>query len=66
VLTGGDDYEIVCTIPPGKLDHFRAAADAVRVPVTEIGRIVEPGQPPRFLAQDGKAMTFKQVSFSHF
>ena len=26
-LTGGDDYEIVLTLPPGKLAGFRAAAD---------------------------------------
>ena len=28
VLTGGDDYEIVCTVPPERLDAFRAAADS--------------------------------------
>ena len=66
VLTGGDDYEIVCTIPREKLGAFRAAVEAVRVPVAEIGRIVGQGEPPRFLGRDGKAMTFKQVSFSHF
>ena len=66
VLTGGDDYEIVCTIPPEKLEAFRAAAEAARVPVTEIGRIVAGRAPPRFLGRDGEAMTFKQGSFSHF
>jgi thiamine-monophosphate kinase len=65
-LTGGDDYEIVCTIPADKLTAFRAAAEAARVPVTEIGRIIGPKAPPRFLGHDGRAMTFEQVSFSHF
>ncbi len=66
VLTGGDDYEIVCTIPPDKLDAFRAAADSARVPVTEIGRITGVKMPPRFFASDGKPMLFKKASFSHF
>jgi thiamine-monophosphate kinase len=66
VLTGGDDYEIVCTVPPERLDAFRAAADAARVQVTEIGRIVEEKAAPRFLDRDGKPMEFKQTSFSHF
>jgi len=66
VLTGGDDYEIVCTVPPERLDAFRAAADTARVPVTEIGRIVEEKAPPRFLDRAGKPVEFKQTSFSHF
>ena len=36
-LTGGDDYEIVCTVPPAKAESFRAAAQAAGVAVTEIG-----------------------------
>ena len=66
VLTGGDDYEIVCTVPPERFDAFRAAAEAARVPVTEIGRITAAKVAPRFLARDGKPMQFKQTSFSHF
>jgi thiamine-monophosphate kinase len=66
VLTGGDDYEIVCTVPPERLDAFRAAAESARVPVAEIGRITAEKTPPRFLGRDGKPMQFKQTSFSHF
>ena len=66
VLTGGDDYEIVCTVPPERLAEFRAAAEAARVPVAEIGRITAVKAPPRFLGRDGKPMQFKQTSFSHF
>ena len=64
-LTGGDDYEIVCTVPPAKADGFRAAAEAAQVPVTEIGRIAA-GEGARFLANDGRALAFKRASFSHF
>ncbi len=65
-LTGGDDYEIVCTVPPERLSEFRAAAEAARVPVTEIGRITAAKGSPRFIGRDGKPMQFKQASFSHF
>lgn len=64
-LTGGDDYEIVCTVPESKTSGFRAAAQAAHVPVTEIGRIVA-GEGARFVGPDGKALSFKRASFSHF
>lgn len=66
VLTGGDDYEIVCTMAADKLAAFRAAATSVGVPVAEIGRVVEGSAPPKFLDRDGRPMRFKQTSFSHF
>jgi len=64
-LTGGDDYEIVCTVPPAKADGFRQAARAAQVAVTEIGAIAA-GEGVRFLDKDGRALAFKRVSFSHF
>jgi thiamine-monophosphate kinase len=63
-LTGGDDYEIVLTLPPAKLAGFQAAAQAAGVAVSEIGRIVS-GEGARFV-QNGKALSFAQPSFSHF
>ena len=66
VLTGGDDYEIVCTIAPDTLASFQSAATAAGVPVTEIGRVMVEQQPARFLDRDGKPRLFKQTSFSHF
>jgi len=64
-LTGGDDYEIVCTVPAAKIESFRAAARAVQVAVTEIGEI-KVGEGVRFLEASGQALSFKRVSFSHF
>jgi len=65
-LTGGDDYEIVCTVPPKKVASFQAAAAKVGVPLAEIGVITKGNAPPRFLSSDSKPLTFKQLSFSHF
>jgi thiamine-monophosphate kinase len=65
VLTGGDDYEIICTVPPAKAGTFQAAAGAANVAVSEIGEI-KGGEGTRFIAGDGRALTFKRASFSHF
>ena len=64
-LTGGDDYEIVCTVPALKADSFRAAAKSAGVPVTEIGTI-KAGEGVRFVDSNGRALAFKRASFSHF
>jgi thiamine-monophosphate kinase len=64
VLTGGDDYEILCTLAPAKLAAFRAAAQAAGVAVTEIGRVMA-GEGARFV-RDGRELRFAQPSYSHF
>ena len=64
-ITGGDDYEIVCTVPAAKAAGFRAGAKAAQIAVTEIGEI-KPGQGVRFLGDDGRPLEFKRRSFSHF
>jgi thiamine-monophosphate kinase len=64
-LTGGDDFEIVCTVPPAKADGFRAAAEAAKVAVTDIGEI-RAGEGVRFVDSAGHALAFKRTSFSHF
>jgi thiamine-monophosphate kinase len=63
-LTGGDDYEIVLTLPPDRLGGFRAAAEAAGIAVSAIGRVTT-GAGVRFL-QDGRALTFARPSYSHF
>jgi len=65
ILTGGDDFEVVATIPPDAIDRFMAAARLARVRVTEIGRVTA-GQGARFCRPDGRPLTFARASFSHF
>jgi len=66
VLTGGDDYEILCAIPPERVGLFRELAEAAKVRVTEIGEIIEGDAPPQFIGADGASLTFVRGSFSHF
>jgi len=66
ILTGGEDYEILCTIPPNRIASFESAAANVGVPVTDIGRIVGGDPPPRFLNPEGQPLTFLRGGYSHF
>lgn len=63
-LTGGDDFEILCTVPPTRADAFRAAAQVAGVPVTDIGGI-EAGEGAHF-RDGGRELVFRRLSFSHF
>ena len=63
-FTGGDDFEVLCTVPEPLVAAFRTAAETARVPVTDIG-VIEAGQGVRFFDQ-GRELTFKRLSFSHF
>jgi len=63
-LTGGDDFEVLCTVPEPLTQAFRTAAQTARVPVTEIG-VVEAGQGAHFM-DAGRELTFRRLSFSHF
>jgi thiamine-monophosphate kinase len=66
ILTGGDDYEIVCTVPPARLRDMIEAAAVAGIPITVIGRI-EPGHAPLAVYDaQGQAVTLRQPAFSHF
>ena len=65
VLTGGDDFEVIATVPARAVAAFRLAARRAGVPVTEIGRVTA-GKGARFIAADGRELRFKRASFSHF
>jgi thiamine-monophosphate kinase len=65
-LTGGDDYEVVATVPAGAKDALMEAAKVAGVALTQIGIIRTEGQGAHFLDRAGKPMLFKKPSFSHF
>jgi len=65
-LTGGDDYEVVATVPALAIGALVAEAKAAGVSLTEIGIIREDRATANFLDHVGKALLFKKPSFSHF
>ena len=66
ILTGGDDYQVLATVPARKVAAFRKAASAAGVAVTDIGTVAAGTGVPRFLGEDGKPLAFVHASFSHF
>jgi thiamine-monophosphate kinase len=66
LIAGGDDYEILCTVPQAQLADFTQAAGRAGVAVTAIGMVTAENHPPRFLDADGKAIALGRLSYSHF
>lgn len=65
-LTGGDDYEILASIPPDRTQAFEAAATAAGAPVTRIGTVTAGQGAPTFRDARGTPMSFARGSYSHF
>ncbi len=66
LMSGGDDYEVLCTVPQNRLASFEAAAKSAGVPVTVVGHIVTGSAGPAFIGQDGQPTQLKRMSYSHF
>jgi thiamine-monophosphate kinase len=66
ILTGGDDYEILCIIPENRFDAFAQAARLAGVPVTSIGTIIAGIAVPRFIDGQGSEIALPRLSYSHF
>jgi thiamine-monophosphate kinase len=66
LISGGDDYEILCAVPEDRLAAFAAAAKVAGVAATTIGVIREGAEPPRFVAADGREVRLARTSYSHF
>jgi thiamine-monophosphate kinase len=66
IVSGGDDYEILCTIPENRFDAFEQAARLAGVPVTSLGTVIAGSSAPRFLDLQGRAIPLKRLSYSHF
>ncbi|MGH6777044.1 MAG: thiamine-phosphate kinase [Bradyrhizobium sp.] len=66
LISAGDDYEIVCTVPQARCAAFAEAARGAGVAVTSIGTIAAEAEGPRFLDAKGRALAIEQPSYSHF
>lgn len=66
LVGGGDDYEILCTVPQECIEAFRLAAQPSRVVITEIGTIVQVGVAPTFRDASGREIALERLSYSHF
>jgi thiamine-monophosphate kinase len=63
LATGGDDYEIACTVPPPHLDTVMKAAARLALPVTVVGRVVK-GRGVRVLFE-GQEVPVPHAGWTH-
>jgi thiamine-monophosphate kinase len=66
LISGGDDYEILCAIPEQDFDAFTRAAEAAGVATSLIGTFVEGAAAPQFLDETGRELLMSRGSYSHF
>lgn len=65
-LTGGDDYEILATVPAAKCQKFEHACRTACLSVTAIGQVVEAEAGVVVKGNDGQPLNFTGPSFDHF
>jgi thiamine-monophosphate kinase len=66
LVSGGDDYEILCCVSEARFDAFAAEAGRAGVALTSIGTVIAGHDAPRFLDAQGAETELKRLSFSHF
>src|SRR5436305_1707855 len=66
IVSGGDDYEILCTISDDCFESFAHEAMQAGVAITTIGTVIAGTADPRFLDALGRELTFQRLSYSHF
>jgi thiamine-monophosphate kinase len=66
LVSGGDDYEILCAIPENHVEAFAQAAATAGVAVTSIGTIIAGTSAPKFLDAKGSEIPLSRLSYSHF
>jgi thiamine-monophosphate kinase len=66
IVSGGDDYEILCAIPENRFEAFARAAAIAGVAVTSIGTVIAGQADPRFLDGEGNEIALPRLSYSHF
>lgn len=65
VIAGGDDYEILFTVPANRVSAFREAVQGVPVQISEIG-VFEAGQGVAVLDDQGRTIETGRGGFDHF
>ena len=65
VLTAGDDYEVLCAVPPDHAAAFASAAAHAGVPVAPIGHCA-PGHGLQVVGPDGQPVQLDRGGWDHF
>jgi thiamine-monophosphate kinase len=66
LVSGGDDYEILCAVPENRFEAFAQAAGQAGVAATSIGTVIAGTSIPSFLDAQGREIPLPRLSYSHF
>ncbi|WP_298252240.1 thiamine-phosphate kinase [Bradyrhizobium sp.] len=66
IVSGGDDYEILCAVGADAFDEFVRSAQAAGVAVSPIGTVIAGGSTPKWLDAEGKELPLTRTAYSHF
>ena len=65
LVTGGDDYELVFTVPPEKRRAVEDLGKRLALRITRIGRIID-GQGVQIIDETGQEIEIKRPGYAHF
>ena len=65
IVAGGDDYEILCSVPDARLDDFEKDAAATGVGVTRLG-VLTAGAATMILGPGGEPLLPRRAGYDHF
>ncbi|MGL4322550.1 MAG: thiamine-phosphate kinase [Beijerinckiaceae bacterium] len=65
-MTGGDDYEILASVPRDKVSSLQRIGESLGIALTEVGSVGERGAPFAVLDAHGHPVELKRLSYSHF
>lgn len=65
-LSGGEDYELLFTVPPEREAELADLAGSVGVPVTRLGRITAPEAGLSVIDRDGHPIRTRNTGYDHF
>jgi len=66
LIAGGDDYEILCTLPEDRVTAFVQAARDAGIAVSSIGTVIAGSAVPKFIDREGAEIALERRSYSHF
>ena len=65
-LAGGEDYELLCTVPADRLDAALALGIRTGVPLTVIGTVTERATGLQLRGSDGAVKLLQIRGYEHF
>jgi len=65
-LSGGEDYELLFTVPPEMRKRVSYLARSLKIPITQIGEIVPKEEGLSLIRKDGRKYSPSRLGFEHF